>query len=266
VRLTGEHGGYYADFTAKDLLPRAIAEGFAFQGENSEYFGRARGTPSADLAGDRFVICAQNHDQVGNRARGDRLSTIVSFEAVKLAAALTFAAPALPLLFMGEEYGETSPFQFFTSFLDPGLVDAVRQGRAAEFAKFAWQGELPDPGAPATFLRSRLNHALVSAPRHRELREYYKRWIALRAGHPALGSGGKDLARASLDPTGQVLTLRRAATEGPAITLVANLSGSRQAAPDVRGRVVIDSAETRFGGPGQVTRLAPYQAVAFESS
>ena len=89
VRLTGEHGGYYTDFRAKDVMPRAIAEGFAFQGEHSEYFGRERGTPSADLAGDHFVICTQNHDQIGNRAQGDRLSTIVSFEAVKLAAALS---------------------------------------------------------------------------------------------------------------------------------------------------------------------------------
>src|ERR1051325_6582073 len=188
VRLTGEHGGYYTDFQAKDVLPKAMVEGFEFQGEHSEYFGRERGTPSTDLAGDHFVICTQNHDQVGNRAQGDRLSTIVSFEAVKVAAALMFAAPALPLLFMGEEYGETSPFQFFTSFLDPGLIEAVRQGRTAEFAKFAWQGELPDPGAPATFLRSRLNHALASAPRHRELREYYRRWLALRTEHPALGA------------------------------------------------------------------------------
>lgn len=266
VRLTGEHGGYYTDFKTKDALPRAIAEGFAFQGEHSEYFGRERGTPSADLAGDRFVICVQNHDQVGNRAQGDRLSTVVSFEAVKLAAALMFGAPALPLLFMGEEYGETSPFQFFTSFLDPGLMEAVRRGRAAEFEKFAWEGALPDPGAPATFLRSRLNHALATAPRHRELREYYRRWLALRTEHPALGAAHKDRARATLDPGGQVLTLQRSTPDGAGVTLVANLSDTRQAAPDLRGRVILDSAETRFGGPGQVVRLAPHQAVLFEGA
>lgn len=264
VRLTGEHGGYYADYQAQDALPRAIAEGFAFQGEHSEYFGRPRGTSSGDLPGQHFVICTQNHDQVGNRAKGDRLSTIVTFEAVKLAAALMFAVPALPLLFMGEEYGETSPFQFFTSFLDPKLAEAVRRGRTAEFARFAWQGEVPDPGAPATFLRSRLNHSLATAPRHRELRDYYRRWLALRAEHPALGCRHKDLARATLDAAGHVLTLRRSAPGGPAIALVANLTGTRQPLPEVKGRVVLDSAETRFGGPGQAVRLAPYQAVLFE--
>ena len=142
----------------------------------------------------------------------------------------------------------------------------MRQGRAAEFAKFAWQGTLPDPGAPATFLRSRLNHSLATAPRHRELREYYRRWIALRAEHPALGSTHKDRAQATLDPSGQVLTLQRSTPDGAGVTLVANLGGTRQAAPDLRGRVILDSAETRFGGPGQVVRLAPHQAVLFEGT
>ena len=265
VRLTGEHGGYYVDFKGADALPRAMAEGFTFQGEWSEYFGRERGTPSADLPGDRFVICIQNHDQVGNRARGDRLSTMVPLEAVKLAAGLMFASPALPLLFMGEEYGETSPFQFFTSFLDPALVDAVRTGRATEFARFGWQGELPDPGAPATFLRSRLNHALATAPRHRELREYYRRWLGLRAEHPALGARHKDRAKVSID--GDVLTLSRSAPEGAAITLVANLSGERRALPPARGRILLDSADPRFGSqaaPG--APLAGYQVVLFDAS
>jgi maltooligosyltrehalose trehalohydrolase len=266
VRLTGETGGYYVDFKAPETLPRAMSEGFAFQGERSEYFGRGRGTPSTDLPGDHFVICTQNHDQVGNRAKGDRLFTMLSFDAIKVAAALMFAAPALPLLFMGEEYGETSPFQFFTSFLDAELVEAVRRGRAAEFAKFAWQqGEIPDPGAPATFLRSRLSPSLATAPRHRELREFYRQWLAVRAGHPSLGSRHKDRAHAALDLTGQVLTLRRGSPDGPPVTLVANLSGARQPMPaDVRGRALLDSAEVRFGGPGPIQPLAAYQAVLFE--
>ena len=265
VRLTGERGGYYADYKAPEALPRALAEGFAFQGEHSEYFGRLRGTPSADLAGEHFVICVQNHDQVGNRAQGDRLSTVVPFEAAKVAAALMFAAPALPLLFMGEEHGETSPFQFFTSFLDPGLMEAVRTGRAAEFAKFAWQGELPDPGAPSTFVRSRVNHSLAGAPRHRELREFYQRWLALRASHPALGARHKDRAHAGLDATGDVLTVRRSAPGGPSIVLVANLTGDRRPMPAVVGRTLLDSADTRFGGSG-TTPLGPYHAVLLESA
>jgi maltooligosyltrehalose trehalohydrolase len=266
VRLTGEHGGYYTDFDAPGVLPKAIAEGFAFQGEHSAYFGGPRGTPSADVPGEHFVICIQNHDQVGNRAKGDRLSQVVPFEAVKLAAALMFASPALPLLFMGEEYGETSPFQFFTSFLDPNLARLVREGRTAEFERFAWQGEVPDPGAPATFLRSRLNHSLAGAPRHRELREYYRRWLALRSTHPALGTRHKQLARAELAAGGDVLVLTRRAPGGAAVQLMANLTAREQQMPDVgTGRsILIDTAESRFGGRERSRPLGPYQAVLYE--
>jgi maltooligosyltrehalose trehalohydrolase len=264
VRLTGEHGGYYADFAEPELLRRAIGEGFAFQGEHSKYFGRARGTPSADLGGEHFVVSIQNHDQVGNRAQGDRLSSLVPFEAAKLATALLFTAPALPLMFMGEEYGETAPFQFFTSFLDRALADAVRRGRTEEFSRFAWQGTIPDPGDPATFVRSRLNHALAQAPRHRELREYYRRWLALRRMHAALGSRGKERTRVTFDSSRAVLTIDRDGANGERARLVANLGSGRQPAPDLDGwRVVIDSADQRWAGPGGAP-LAPWQALLVE--
>jgi maltooligosyltrehalose trehalohydrolase len=265
VRLTGERGGYYCDFGDPALLARATAEGFAFQGQPSEYFGRKRGTPSADLQGDRFVICVQNHDQVGNRAQGDRLSTMVSFEAVKLAAALLLAAPAVPLLFMGEEYGETAPFQFFTSFLDRGLAEAVRKGRAAEFSRFAWEGAVPDPGDPATFVRSRLSHSLAGAPRHRELYQYYRRWLELRRAHPALGARGKERAQAELDPAGTVLTLSRDAERGPGVRLVANLTPQAQPFTAPAGwRVLLDSEDIAFAGRGRPP-LTPHQAVLYEA-
>ena len=265
-RLTGEKGGYYVDFAGGKGLTRALAEGFAYQGEPSEHFGRARGTKSTDLGGERFTICLQNHDQVGNRAVGDRLSTIVPFAAVKLAAALLFAAPALPLLFMGEEYGETSPFQYFTSHLDPALVEAVRKGRTEEFKAFGWEGTVPDPSEPATFLRSRLNHSLAGAPRHRELREYYRRWLALRRSHPALGAGGKDRARAELDATGSVLTLARPGADGAGVRLVANLTNEARgfAPPSNDWRVLLDSEDSRFAGSATTKPLAPYQAILYE--
>jgi maltooligosyltrehalose trehalohydrolase len=264
--LTGEKSGYYCDFAGGRGLARAIAEGFAFQGEPSEYFARPRGTPSADLGGERFTICLQNHDQVGNRAVGDRLSTIVPFAAVKVAAALLFTAPALPLLFMGEEYGETSPFQYFTSHLDPALVEVVRKGRTAEFRSFGWEGAVPDPSEPATFLRSRLNHSLAGAPRHRELREYYRRWLALRRSHAALGSGGKDRARAELDATGSVLTLVRQGPGGTGVRLVANLTNAPRpfAPPSAEWRVLLDSEDARFAGSAANRPLAPYHAIVYE--
>jgi len=142
-------------------------------------------------------------------------------------------------------------------------MEAVRRGRTAEFARFGWQGEVPDPGAPATFLRSRLNHALATAPRHRELRDYYRRWLALRAEHPALGARHKDRARAGLDESGDVLTLSRSEPGGAAVTLVANLSGEHRPLPSTSGRVLLDSADIRFAGPGVSTPLAPYQALLF---
>jgi maltooligosyltrehalose trehalohydrolase len=264
VSLTREDGGYYCDFADRKLLARAMAEGFAYQGEPSEYFARKRGTPSADLPGERFVICAQNHDQVGNRAQGDRLSTIVPFEAVKLAAALMLAAPAVPLLFMGEEYGETAPFQFFTSFLDRDLADAVRKGRTAEFSRFAWEGAVPDPGDPATFVRSRLNHTLAGAPRHRELHQYYRRWLALRRSHAALGARGKDRARAEFDADGAVLTLSRDAESGPGIRLIANLTAdARPFTPPAGWRVLLDSEDASFAGRHRPP-LTPYRAILYE--
>jgi maltooligosyltrehalose trehalohydrolase len=271
VLLTGERGGYYGDFGDPRQLTRALIEGFAFQGEPSEYFGRPRGTSSADLAGEHFVICIQDHDQVGNRARGDRLSVILPFEALKLAAALMFAAPALPLLFMGEEYGETAPFQFFTSFLDPDLAAAVRRGRTAEFSRFAWQGTVPDPGDPATFVRSRLNHSLAAAPRRRGLREYYRTWLALRRSHAALGAANKQLAQASLAPGNTMLSLTRSAPAGQTLHLAANLTGEAQPwTPESSWRLLLDSADQRFGGtatPGRPpVRLQPFQVLLYEAT
>jgi maltooligosyltrehalose trehalohydrolase len=268
VRFTGERGGYYADFEDPGCLPRAMAEGFAFQGQHSTYFGGSRGTPSADLGGEHFVVAIQNHDQVGNRAQGDRLNAIVPFEAAKAAAGLMLASPALPLLFMGEEYGETSPFQFFTSFLDPALNEAVRRGRAEEFRRFAWQGTLPDPASPATFVRSRLNHSLAGAPRHRELHHYYRQWLALRREHPALGSRHKDRVTAALDDDGAVLRMTRAAPGGERVELIVNLTGERRTPPPAppAWRLLLDSADPRFAGPGERRPLAPYQLLLYEAS
>ena len=263
-QLTGETAGYYADFTGDHHLPRAIAEGFAFQGEPSQYWGRPRGTVSRDLSPDRFVIFVQNHDQVGNRAQAARLSTLVPFAAVKLAAGLLFAAPAVPLLFMGEEYGETAPFHFFTSFIDRELAERVRRGRLEEFSRFGWQGTIADPNAPATFVASRLNHALGGAPRHRALREYYRRWLTLRRTHAALGAHDKDLTRVALDDA--VLTLTRATPAGDEVRLIANLGAAPRAwsLPDTAWRLVLDSDAGVFGGTGAVTPLAAYQLLLYE--
>ena len=117
---------------------------------------RRHGSPSSEIPAERFIVFAQNHDQVGNRLLGDRLNQTVAFEDLKLVAGLVILSPFIPMLFMGEEYGETAPFQYFSHFSDEQLVEAVREGRRREFAAFAWQGEVPDPHDEATFeIRSR---------------------------------------------------------------------------------------------------------------
>src|SRR5207237_1198666 len=161
---------------------------------------------------ERFTICLQNHDQVGNRAVGERLSTIVPFAAVKVAAALLFSAPALPLLFMGEEYGETSPFQYFTSHLDPALGEAVRKGRTEEFRSFGWGGAVPDPSETATFLRAGLGGvARAARQRGRPLRRQRRRAPAGAVPRDPLRS---DAVALYLTPA-----MPRAAVERPPVTV-----------------------------------------------
>lgn len=160
--LTGEHEGYYQDFGATEQVVQALNEGFVFQGEHFKFWDGPRGTKPGGMPMPAHVIAIQNHDQVGNRALGDRLNRLVPPGAHKLAAALMLLAPHTPLIFMGEEYGETAPFQFFTDFGDPDLRKAVSQGRREEFKDFKSFGtEFPDPQDPQTFERCKLTWGLV---------------------------------------------------------------------------------------------------------
>ncbi len=191
--ITGERGGYYSDFGAVHHLTEAMREGWFYDGKYSPFRRRKHGNSPAGLARSNFVVCSQNHDQIGNRARGERLSSLVSFEALKLVAAVTVLAPFIPLLFMGEEYGENAPFQYFTSHSDPDLIEAVRKGRQEEFSAFAWQGEIPDPDKEATFEASKLNHRLKKEEPHRTLRELYRELLAIRREYPLAGRSNLDV-------------------------------------------------------------------------
>ena len=131
-----------------------------------------------DVPADHFVVCVQNHDQVGNRATGDRLSAVVTFEEQKLAAALLLLSPYVPLIFMGQEYGETNPFQYFVSHEDRDLCELVRSGRRKEFEAFGWGDEIPDPESEVTFLRSRLDRS--KHRRHAAIHDLYRDLIGLR--------------------------------------------------------------------------------------
>jgi maltooligosyltrehalose trehalohydrolase len=186
VLLTGEQSGYYADFGGVKQMAKAMAEGFVYDGQFSPFRQRRHGVSSHHVPAERFVICSQNHDQVGNRALGERLGTITCPESAKLAAGLVLSSPYVPLLFMGEEYGETAPFLYFVSHSDPKLIEAVRRGRQQEFASFEWKVDVPDPQAESTFRNSILNRALLKEPWHASLWEYYRELIRLRRTVPAL--------------------------------------------------------------------------------
>jgi maltooligosyltrehalose trehalohydrolase len=251
--LTGEQDGYYADFGSLGQLAKAYTDGFVYDGQFSRFRGRPHGTPTRDIPAERFVVCAQNHDQVGNRAWGDRLSTLMDFEALKLAAAALLLSPYVPLLFMGEEYGERAPFLFLTDFGDPALQAAVSRGRREEFAAFGWTGEVPDPQDPTTFARSKLNWSLQAREPHRWLWEYYRTLLALRRQYPALGVGGKRRVQIQ-EPDDHTLAVFRQGPDGSATFGVLHFSPEagtvRLRLPRGPWRRLVDSSEERFGGLG----------------
>ena len=178
--LTGETVGYYADYGLLEQLARALTETFVFAGEFSTARRRRHGAPVRHIAPGRFVFSIQNHDQVGNRLHGERLSHLVPFACQKLAAGLLLLAPATPLIFMGEEFAERHPFLYFVDHGDPALVAAVRAGRRAEFATFEWQGDPPDPANPATFMMSRLDRSVRATGHHAILYALYRKLLGLR--------------------------------------------------------------------------------------
>ena len=196
VALTGERQGYYEDYGAPAQFPRLMEHTFVLDGCYSEHRGRRHGGSDAGLPGDRFIVSIQNHDQIGNRACGERLNALVSPAAQRLAASLLLLAPYLPLLFMGEEYGEEHPFQFFCSFTDSALIENVRRGRRREFESFhAHGGEVPDPQDVATFAASRLTWSWEADPRKTGLRCLYQDLLRFRREWPALRDYSQRSAR-----------------------------------------------------------------------
>ncbi|TVQ30281.1 MAG: malto-oligosyltrehalose trehalohydrolase [Phycisphaeraceae bacterium] len=256
--LTGERQGYYADFGPIDHFARAMREGFVYTGQRSAYRGRRHGASSKGLPGERFVVFAQNHDQAGNRMQGERLSGLVSFEAQKLAAGATLLAPFVPLLFMGEEYGETAPFLFFVSHGDESLIEAVRKGRREEFASFGWEGAPPDPQDPSTFQRSRLNRALLEHPRHRMLLDLHRELLRLRREVPALRELRTDRTEVSEPEGARALLVRRWADQCETVHMLnfsdEPLEAALPGGSDAGGwRLLLDTADAEWGGPGDET-------------
>ena len=254
VALTGEDDGYYEDYTGLDDIARQLRDRFAFAGRWSPHRGRTLGRAARELPYDKFVVCTQNHDQVGNRMLGERSSVLFGFEGQKLAAAAMLTSPFVPLLFMGEEHGEVAPFQYFVSHGDEVLVEAVRRGRRAEFAAFRDRGEPPDPGDPSTFARSQVDHGQKhAAGEHGALYALYRHLIELRRERPLLTDPDAPDVIARRLPGRQTLVLERFTEHRAHITVIHAEEESLAVEIDARGFVwtrALDTADEEWAGPG----------------
>jgi maltooligosyltrehalose trehalohydrolase len=248
--LTGERSGYYADFGDVEMIADALREPFIYAMRYSKSRNRRHGAPSTGIPRERFVVAIQNHDQVGNRAGGDRLSTLVSPEQLRLAAALLLLSPYVPLIFMGEEYGETKPFQYFISHGDAELCDAVRKGRREEFAAFGWADSVPDPLDESTFANSRLDREKLNDPRHAGMLELYRDLIALRTRFRVRGGGASVLGAGSVRYDHGLITLEYEASEGQRMQAVFNCSDRERMVPltDASWQLVLSSDDDRYAG------------------
>jgi len=240
--LTGERQGYYVDFGSLAALAKALASPYVIDGTWSEFRGRTHGRPldRANIPATRFVTYLHNHDQIGNRAVGDRLSSYSSFNLLMVGAALLLCSPYVPMLFMGEEWGASTPWQFFTSFPGEELSAAVREGRRAEFARHGWtDADVPDPQDLGTFERSRLDWAELDKDGHRELLDWHRRLIALRRARPELTDPWLTSVRVAYDEDARWLVVYRGG-----LAVACNLAAERRAVP-IQGRpdnVLVSSA------------------------
>ncbi|RMH31505.1 MAG: malto-oligosyltrehalose trehalohydrolase [Nitrospirae bacterium] len=254
--LTGERQGYYQDFGKLEHLAMAYRDRFVYTGQYSPFRRRRHGNSAKHCAPSQFVVCAQNHDQIGNRAQGDRHSQLISFEALKVAQLAVLCAPYLPLLFMGEEYGETAPFLYFIDHGDPQLIEAVRQGRLREFAAFGWEN-VPDPYDITSFERSRLNPRLDTDPQQRALLNWCQVLIRHRKSMPSLGTARpSDTVRVRLYRRQKVITLYRQARHREAALIVFGFDPQPQSLtirePKGTWICLLDSQDGQFGGTEEV--------------
>ena len=205
-------------------LSKSIRDGFVFDWKYSRYRQRHHGSSSKDRPGEQFVGFIQNHDQIANTSRGQRLASLVSAGEQKLAAVLTLCSPFLPLLFMGEEYGETAPFFYFTSFEDSGLANAVRDGRKRELGSHYSESDFADPQALTTFERCKLDWSKTAASPYAEMLRLYRDLISLRKQHASLGNCRKDLTEIQIDENAKTLAMKRTDPSGNNTLLFFNFS------------------------------------------
>ncbi len=252
VALTGERTGYYSDFGGIGPVAKALGERYVHDGGYSPYRDRRHGRPAPGVPTDRFVVAVQNHDQIGNRAAGERLAALVEAAGQRLAAAMLLLSPYVPLLFMGEEHGETNPFQYFVSHGDPELVEAVRAGRRREFAAFGWAGEVPDPQAVSTFEASRPSWERALEPRHARHLALYRDLLRLRREEPALSPGTGDPA-VRHDQRAEWLALSRGSGDRRLLALFNFAKAARSIPLDGNWHLVLSTENPAYGGDGDAT-------------
>ncbi len=261
--LTDEHTGYYADFGGLGDVARALRHVFVNDGRYSRFRRRRHGRPAAGLPGTRFLGYLQDHDQVGNRAAGERSSALMSQGRLRIGAALVLTAPFVPMLFMGEEWGASSPFQYFTDHRDPELAAAVSRGRRSEFAAFGWrEDDVPDPQDPATFARSRLDWSEREREPHRSLLAWHRALIALRRTHPALNDARMENVEVRADDSAGWLVLRRGA-----VAVLCTISERGARIPLGRGtRRVLLASHEGIDVAGEQVALPPESVAIIEES
>ena len=249
--LTGERTGYYEDFGRIEQMAKAFKEGFVYSWQFSRHRMKFHGSSSRHRPARQFVVCAQNHDQIGNRAGGERLAKLVDFESLKLAAGAVLLSPYVPLLFMGEEYAEETPFLYFVSHTDLELVTAVREGRKAEFEAFHLDQPCPDPQALETFEGSKLQWEKRDSDRHRILLAFYRQLLELRQSIPHMVS--KRNLTVEYLPQEKVLIWHRRHEWGEVAGLMNFDPQPREVSLPVSQRTwakILDSADPKWDGPG----------------
>jgi maltooligosyltrehalose trehalohydrolase len=251
--LTGDVSGYYEDFGPLPLLAKALRQAWVYDGIYSPHRQRIHGRPPDGLAGSQFVVFTQNHDQVGNRVAGERSSSLMNDGRLRVAAALLLTSPFAPMLFQGEEWGATTPFQYFTGHTDAELGRKVSEGRRREFADFGWDpGDVPDPQDPATFGRSKLDWTEPTKERQGGLLAWYRRLIALRRRLATLADPRLDRVETEYDQEAGWLVVRR----GPVVVAI-NLGTGTWTFPVSPAAALLEASDPRVGLSGQGVVLPP---------
>jgi maltooligosyltrehalose trehalohydrolase len=253
--LTGDNIGYYEDFGKCEHLAKAFQDTFVYDWKYSPHRRRFHGNSALERSLSQFVVCIQNHDQVGNQPLGERLSRLVSFEALKLAAGAVLLSPYIPLLFMGEEYGEEAPFLYFVSHGDPDLIRAVRQGRKQEFAAFHLSGEPPDPESLETFNKCKLNWEKRKEGKYQSLWLLYQRLIQLRNTVPALVKLDRSTLEVGFEEDKKIVWWRRWSENNQVLCLMNFNHTETPFSPKLINNSwnkLLDSADEQWQGPGSL--------------